>query len=208
QRQGGQPTLDVTVSSVQPNGAATLQAPNSTQTTAPMPLKVEAKKIVDGVWDLSGAALHSIAVEFADHLVVVEGPLNDEYAEAVIAEMKRVVPRKPIRYVVNTHHHSDHAGGIRGFAAEGIAIITHAVNKSYYEKIFKNAHQINPDRLARANRPAIIEGVSEKLILTDSTRSLEIHHVRGNLHVDGLLMVYLPREKLHIQADAFAPRPG
>ncbi|PWT86348.1 MAG: MBL fold metallo-hydrolase [Blastocatellia bacterium] len=208
QRQGGQPTLDLTVSSVQPNGAATLQAPSNTQTTPPMPLKVEAKKIADGVWDLSGAALHSIAVEFADHLVVVEGPLNDEYAEAVIAEMKRVAPRKPIRYVVNTHHHSDHAGGIRGFAAEGIAIITHAVNKPYYEKIFKNAHQINPDRLARSNRPAIIEGVSEKRILTDGSRSLEIHHVRGNRHVDGLLMVYLPKEKQLIQADAFAPRPG
>jgi glyoxylase-like metal-dependent hydrolase (beta-lactamase superfamily II) len=208
QRQGGQPTLDLTVTTVEPNGAAALQPPNNPPPTPPTPLKVAAKKIADGVWDVSGAVLHSIAVEFADHLAVVEGPLNDEYAEAVVAEMKKVVPRKPIRYLVNTHHHSDHAGGVRGFAAEGITIITHAVNKPYYEKIFKNPHHISPDRLARANRNAVIEAVSDKRVLSDGTRLLEIHHVRGNRHVDGLLMVYLPKEKLLIQADAFAPRPG
>jgi len=69
-------------------------------------------------------------------------------------------------------------------------------------------HTINPDRLARAKRAPSIETVADKRVLSDATRTLELHHVRGNLHNDGLLMAYLPKEKLLMQADAFAARPA
>jgi glyoxylase-like metal-dependent hydrolase (beta-lactamase superfamily II) len=207
QRQGGHPTLDLTVTDVQPNGAAALQAPDVPR-TPPAPIKVEPKRIAEGVWDMDGAALHSIVIEFTDHVVVVEGPLNDEYAGAVVAETKRLFPDKPIRYLVNTHHHSDHAGGVRAFAAEGVPILTHEINKPFYERIFREPHRLNPDRLARSDRTPVVQGIGDKRVLTDGSRTLELYHVRGNRHVDGLLMAYLPKEKLLIQADAFAPRPG
>ncbi len=208
QREGGQPTLDLTISTVQPNGAATLEVrENAPPATAPS-VRAEAQKIGDGVWDLTAAGLHSVLVEFNDNLVVVEASNNDERSNAVIAEVKRLVPNKPIRYLVNTHAHFDHSGGVRAFAAEGVTIITHEMNKPYFDKVFRNPHRINPDRLALSNRGAVIEGVGDKRLLTDGTRTLELYHVRGNLHNDGLLMVYLPKEKVLIQADAFHPRPG
>jgi glyoxylase-like metal-dependent hydrolase (beta-lactamase superfamily II) len=120
-----------------------------------------------------------------------------------------MLPNKPIKYLVNTHHHSDHAGGIRAYAAEGIPIITHEAHRRYYEQqIFRNRHTLNPDRLARAPKAPVLEFVKDKRVLTDGTRTLELHLMRGNLHSEGLLMAYLPKEKLLIQADAFAPRPG
>ena len=208
QREGGHPTLDLTITAVQPNGAAALEVrENAPPATAPS-VRSESQKIGDGAWDLTAAGLHSVLVEFNDHLVVIEASNNDERSNAVIAEVKRLVPNKPIRYLVNTHAHFDHSGGVRAFAAEGVTIITHEMNKPYLEKVYRNPHWINPDRLELSNKSAVIEGVADKRVLTDGTRTVEIYHVRGNLHNDGLLMVYLPKEKVLIQADAFHPRPG
>ena len=210
QRQGGHLTLDLTVSDVQPNSAAAaaLEIPEHIQATTALPVRVEAHKLADGLWALARAGLDSYLIEFNDYLVVIEAPLNEEHANAIIAEVKRLVPNKPIRYLVNTHHHFDHAGGLRGFVAEGVTIITHEMNKPYYEEIFRNPFQLNPDRLARSNQRAVIEGVGGKRVLTDGTTVLELYHIRGNLHDEAMLMAYLPKEKLLIQTDAFNPRPG
>ena len=208
-RQGGYPTLDLKVGAVQPNGAATLEVPESAQPAAgpPPPVRVEAKKLSEGLWFLDGGAPMSYLVEFNDHLVIIEAPGNDARSEAAIAEAKRTVPNKPVRYVVNSHSHFDHAGGLRGFVAEGVTVITHELNKPYYERIFKNPHTLNPDKLARGNRAALIETVGDSRVLTDGARRLELYHVRGNLHDPAMLMVYLPVERMLIQADAFNPRP-
>ena len=162
-----------------------------------------------GISVLNYGAERSIAVEFKDHLVIVEGPGGDDQSLATIGEVKRVFPNKPIQYLVNTHHHSDHAGGIRAYVAEGIPIITHESHKRYYEQdIFKNPHTLNPDRLARMPRAPVIETIKDKRVLTDGDMTLELYLVRGNLHSEGLLMAYVPKEKLLIQADTFIPRPG
>jgi glyoxylase-like metal-dependent hydrolase (beta-lactamase superfamily II) len=119
------------------------------------------------------------------------------------------VPGKPIAYVVNTHHHSDHAGGLRTYVAEGIPIITHVSHKGWYEReIFRNPHTLNPDRLSRTPHAPMLETMGDKRVLSDGKMTLELHLVRGNLHSEGLLMAYVPTLKLLIQADAFAPRPG
>lgn len=207
-REAGHPTLDLTISSVQPNGAATLEVRENPQPGAPAPVRAEAQKVAEGVWDLTAAGLHSVLVEFNDHLVVIEASGNDARSAAVIAEVRRLVPNTPIRYLVNSHAHFDHSGGVRAFAAEGVTIITHEINKPYFEKVFRNPHRINPDRLAQSKRTAVIEGFEDKRVLTDGNMTLELHHIRGNYHNDGLLMAYLPKAKILIQADAFHPRPG
>jgi hypothetical protein len=54
----------------------------------------------------------------------------------------------------------------------------------------------------------MIETVGEKRVLSDSVMTMELHHLRGNLHDETLLVAYLPKQKMLIQADAFHPRPG
>jgi glyoxylase-like metal-dependent hydrolase (beta-lactamase superfamily II) len=206
ERQGGHPTLDITVSDVKPNGAGTLAIPENPpagggETAA------KSERLGDGVWVIT-AGLNSVLVEFTDHLVVVEALGNDARSHAVMAEARRLVPNKPIRYLVNTHAHFDHSGGVRAFAAEGVTIITQEINKPFLEKVLTLPHQINPDSLAKSNRRAVVEGFRDKRILSDAMNTLELHHIRGNLHHDGLLMAYLPKQKVLIQADAFHPRPG
>jgi glyoxylase-like metal-dependent hydrolase (beta-lactamase superfamily II) len=211
QRQGGHPTLDIVVSSAEVNDAAALElrggGPRGGGAVDAPGIKTE--KIADGVWFLTLGAPQSLLIEFKDYVVVIEAPTGDARSMATIAAAKQMFADKPIRYLVNTHHHSDHAGGLRAYVAEGIPIITHESHKRYYEQaIFKNPHSLNPDRLARMPRTPIIEPMKDKRVLTDGSMTLELYLMRGNLHAEGLLMAYVPRAKLLIQADAFAPRPG
>jgi glyoxylase-like metal-dependent hydrolase (beta-lactamase superfamily II) len=152
---------------------------------------------------------NSLAVEFRDYVAVVEAPFNEERSLAVMAETKKLVPAKPIRYLINTHHHFDHSSGIRPFVADGVTIITHRINTDYYNRVLRLPRTLGPDRLSANPRPARFETLTDKYVLTDGSRSLELHRLEGNTHNPGLLLVYLPNERLLHQADAFTvPPPG
>ena len=202
QKQGGFPSLDITVSEVKPNAPANIQVPDNVRQAS---VQVKTDKVAEGVWYLTGGTHHSVLIEMQDHLVVIEGPQNDERATAVIAEVKRTVPNKPIKYVVNTHHHFDHAGGLGAFVAEGATVITHEVNKAFFEQSFAAPRTVSPDRLAQSGKKATVEGISDKRVLSDGTRTVELYHIQGNAHNDGLIMAYLPKEKFLVEADAYTP---
>jgi glyoxylase-like metal-dependent hydrolase (beta-lactamase superfamily II) len=207
QRNGGYPVLDLTVTDVRPNASVTIQVPaNIRQAPAPAPAVLQAEKVSDGVWFVPGAA-KSVAVEFKDHIVVVDAPETEARSIAVIDAIRRTIPGKPIRYVINTHHHFDHSGGLRTYAAEGAAIITQQSNVAFFENAWRNPRTISPDRLAKSGRTPIFEGVTGSRILTDGSRELDIYHYAGNRHNAGMLMIYLPREKVLLEADSWTP-PG
>jgi len=205
QNHGGFPALDLTISTVQPNAAVDIQVPANVQQAVVAALKVDPQKIADGVWYLAGGSHHSVAVELKDHVVVIEAPQSEERSTAVIAEVKKSVPNKPIRYLVNTHHHFDHSGGLRTYVAEGTTIVTHQLNRPFYERTFAAPRTLTPDRLSQSKKTASFETVADKKVITNGTRTLEIHHVQGNTHNDALLMVYLPKERILIEADAYTP---
>jgi glyoxylase-like metal-dependent hydrolase (beta-lactamase superfamily II) len=202
QKQAGVPTLDLTVSEVKPNAPADVQMHDNVRQAS---VKVQTDKVADGVWYLTGGTHHSVLVEMNDHLVVIEGPLNDARALAVIDEVKKTVPNKPIKYVVNTHHHFDHAGGLGPFVAEGATIITHDVNKAFFEKSLAAPRTVQPDKLTQSGKKATVEGMQDKRVLTDGTRTMELYVIQGTVHDDGIIMAYLPKEKLLVEADVFTP---
>ncbi len=206
QRQGGYPILDLAVIDVKPNAPANIQPPQGqggggggAQAAA-----ATSQKLADGVY-LILPAYAALAVDFKDYIVVIEGPQNDARANAIIAEAKRLIPNKPIKYVVNTHHHFDHAGGLRAFVAEGATIITHEMNKPYYERIFSAPHTLTPDKLSEAKKKPTFETMTDKKVLTDGNHVIELHRLQGNYHNDGLIVAYLPKEKILLEADSFNP---
>jgi len=204
QKQGGFPTLDLTVTDVKPNAPADIQIPDNVRQAS---VKVTAEKVADGVSYLTGGTHHSVLIEMSDHLVVIEGPQDDARAAAVIAEVKKLVPNKPIKYVVNTHHHFDHAGCLGAFAADGATIITHDVNKAFLEQSLAAPRTIQPDKLAQSGKKATVDGMQDKRVLSDGTHTVELYLIKGTPHGDGLIMAYLPKEKLLVEADAFTPAP-
>lgn len=204
---GGFPALELTVSEVKPNAPVDIAVPDAVRQTPHPYARVTSQSAAEGVWYLTGGSHHSVAIEMKDHVIVVEAPLDDERAVAVLGEVKNLVPTKPVRYVVNSHHHFDHSGGLRAFAAEGVTVITHETSRPFFEKALAAPATVTPDRLAKSGRKGTVEGVKDRKVLTDGTRTVEIHHMAGNLHGDGMLLVYLPKEKLLSQADAYTPAP-
>lgn len=202
QSQGGHPTLDVTVKEVQANAPADIQTPDAVLKATE---RVTIEKVAEGVWFVAGGSHNSVAIEMKDHLVMVESPLNDGRSGPVIAQIKELAPGKPIRFMINSHNHFDHSGGVRTAVAEGATIVTQASSKAFFEKILANPNRISPDLLAKSGKKAKVIPVADKLDMSDGTRTIELHRIQGSVHNSAFLMVYLPKEKLLIEADAFTP---
>jgi len=204
QAQGGHPTLDLSVRDVGPNAPADISLPDAVRTATEV---VKIDKAADGVWFIAGGSHNSVAIEMKDYMVLVETPLNDERTLRVIEQVKQLVPGKPIRYVINSHSHFDHSGGLRAAVGEGATIITQAQNKTYFERAFATPTTIAPDHLTQSGKKARIIAVDEKMVLRDGARTVELYHVADSHHSDTFLMAYLPKEKLLIEADSFTPGP-
>ena len=205
QTAGGLPTLDLAIKDVQVNVAtAALAVPEAARSQAE---RVTTEKVADGVWFIAGGSHNSVAIEMADHIVLVETPLNDARTQAVIDAVKPLAPGKPIRFAINSHQHFDHSGGVRTAAAEGATIVTQAANVPYFERVLAQPNTVRPDRLAQSGKVARLQAVGDKATMTDATRTIELHRIAGSIHTDSFLMVYLPKEKLLIEADAYTPLP-
>jgi glyoxylase-like metal-dependent hydrolase (beta-lactamase superfamily II) len=204
QKQGDYPVLDLVVTSVQSNATLNLSVPDAARTTTLPTVKVTSQKIADGIWFLAGGSHNSVLVEYPTYLVMIEAPLDEARSTAVIAEAERLAPNKPIKYLINTHHHFDHSGGVRTYVAQGATIITHEMNKAYYEQVWKTSHALEPDRLAQNPKKPTFITVKDKYTLADGGRSLEIYPLAGDTHNAGLMMVYMPKEKILVEADDFS----
>jgi glyoxylase-like metal-dependent hydrolase (beta-lactamase superfamily II) len=128
-------------------------------------------------------------------------------ASAYIAEAKKLAPNKPIRYVMDTHPHSDHTGGLPALVADGATIITQQNNKAFLERALNTPRTLLDDVLAKNPRKAKIETVAEKKVYSDGTRTVEMYHIYPAPHSNGLLVAYLPKEKVLFQGD-FSVTPG
>jgi glyoxylase-like metal-dependent hydrolase (beta-lactamase superfamily II) len=199
---GGFAVLDLTVDEVKPNVLTSIEVPALVMAATE---RVTAEKAANGVWFMAGGSHNSVAIEMKDHMLLVESPLWDGRAEALLAEVKKLGNGKPIRFVLNSHHHFDHSGGLRTAVADGITLVTSELARPYFERILANPNRINPDAMQRSGKKAVISAVSGKRTFTDGERVVEVYYIEGSLHAQGFMMVYLPQEKILIEADAFTP---
>ncbi|HEV2567654.1 MBL fold metallo-hydrolase [Sphingomonas sp.] len=166
-----------------------------------------AKPLGDNVWLLQNVtdtkaqwSYNVLAVAFADHVLVAEAPIDTATSEKLIGEIAKLAPGKPVRYLVQSHHHQDHLGGIRGYVAAGATIVASAEAKPLIERIAQT-HPSTPDTLARAPRPANVLAVQGSRVFEDATNRVEVYDVGPNPHARQMLVVYLPKQKLLYQAD-------
>jgi glyoxylase-like metal-dependent hydrolase (beta-lactamase superfamily II) len=208
QTQGGHPTLDLTITAVQQNLFVDITVPDAVRNppAAAAAPAATSQKVADGLFWITGGSHHSLAADMGDHVVVIEGPQNEARSELVIAEVKKVIANKPIRFVVNTHVHFDHSGGLRTFVDEGATVVTHQANAAFYEKAWAAPRTIIGDRLAKSNKKAVFQGVTDRSELRGTNnRVIELHVLRGNPHNEQTLVAWLPAEKVLFQSDMMNP---
>ncbi len=144
-----------------------------------------------------------------DHILVVESGQNDARGQAVMAAAKQAIPGKPIRFVVNSHPHFDHAGGLGAAVAEGATILTHRNNEPVLERLLSGPRTLIGDSLAKVakRRTNVVEGVGDRDVRKGTTgKVVELHHI-PNEHSDGMFVVYLPAEKVLWTADITVVNP-
>ena len=209
EKQDGFETLDITITDVKPNAPVALDVPASVaQAPAPAPPTVDVQKVGDGLWSLNAANTRSLAVEFADHVVMLEGPTSDARSVAVNEVVRNTIPGKPIRYVVNTHAHYDHAGGLRAYVADGVTVITQEANKPFFEQVWARPRTIQPDAQSTSPKTVMIETVSDKKVLADGSRTVELYHMKNSGHNTATLIAYLPKERILMYGDGYNPPAG
>ncbi len=203
--EGEHPILDLTIANVKLNPAVEIAVPQNVAEAKSTPPTVAVNKLAEGVYYLTGGTHHSVAIEQRDHIVLVEAPLNEERSLALIEKLKETIPNKPIKFVVASHVHFDHSGGLRTFADAGATIVAHESDKPYFEKAWAAPRSLHPDLLSKSQKAAKFETYAEKHELTDGSRKIEIHRIAGSGHSDDLGLIYLPAEKILIEADAYTP---
>jgi len=215
---GGHNFLDVRFNEVKVNVANAAQAvPDNVRSAPPVTTaNVVATKLADGVVHMGGGSHNSLAVEFKDYVAVIEAPLDQQRSLAVIAEARKQFPNKPIRYVINTHSHFDHLGGIRTYVAEGATVITEDKNKDFYKNVVlaPQPRSLLPDRLSQ--RPfaptgpgqLMMQTFTDSYTLSDGNQTIELHHVDGLNHSDNMVIAYLPKQKIVVSADMGGPPPA
>lgn len=159
-------------------------------------------KYSDNVYTVNAGGYNVLAVGFSDHVFVMETPANDNVSRQAITEIRKLFPGKPIRYFAVTHHHDDHAGGIRTYIAEGATLLSLPGEKAFFEKVAQGKFTIDPDSLSLNPMPLKAEVIEKgKRVLTDGTTTVELIDIGPGGHTNEMLVAYLPKEKLVFQGD-------
>jgi len=171
---------------------------------------VSVEKMAEGVYLLGGGTANSYMIEFADFVAVFEAPGDEARSLAVIETIVKLAPGKPIRWLISSHPHFDHIGGLRTYMHIGATIVTHMNNLRFLntDVLSYEPRTVKPDIVSQWPPTEVSEGytyeaVQESYVITDNRRILRVMYVQPLAHVSGMLMAYLPTERIVFEADLF-----
>jgi len=157
----------------------------------------------DGIYTTVAGGYNVLFADLVDHIFVMEAPGNDRVSQQAIQQIKKAIPGKPIKYLAVTHHHDDHAGGIRAYMAEGSALIVAPGERAFFEKVSKAAFTAEPDSFSLAPKPLKIEPLTngKRVLENGNAVAVEIYDIGPGPHAEEMLVAYIPAIKAVFQGD-------
>jgi glyoxylase-like metal-dependent hydrolase (beta-lactamase superfamily II) len=162
-------------------------------------------ELAPNVQMVQGGGANNLIVNLKDGLAVFDAPTDEGQSRWVIDAAKAKYPGKPIKYLVLTHHHMDHTGGMRAFVAEGATVIVPAPDKAYFEQVIKAPHTLEPDAEQKAMKAAMVEEVKDTFAIKDDTVEINLYNI-ANPHVDGMLLAHVVKDNVLWVTDLISPR--
>ena len=154
-----------------------------------------------GVWRLGG----STVFEFEDHMVMYEVNGSEAAVLARIDQAGSLVPGKPLTHAILSHHHDDHASGLRAAVSRGLTLISHYTNEETFRELTERRTTKYHDALSRNFRRMTFVPVRDHLELKDSRMEVDIYHVINNNHMASGLIAHVPAQRLLVEADLTTP---
>jgi glyoxylase-like metal-dependent hydrolase (beta-lactamase superfamily II) len=173
--------------------------------SSPRASGIGSEMIAEGVYEIPGE-YRALAIDMRDYVVVAGGGGDEARGQAIIAETKRLLPNKPIKYIVSTHPHFDYLSVLRPLWPRGHDSCRRREPLFHRAGVGQSA-DANARLAGPVRKQPKVEGIVEKLVLTERARSIELHHLEKFEHSDATLVVYLPREKI-LLTDVDIPPPG
>jgi len=164
-------------------------------------------ELAPGVQHQTGGSHHSLIVEMRDHLIVIDAPVSDWQANWVLDAARAKYPTKPVKYLVLTHHHMDHAGGLRAYLAQGATLVVGKGTGDHYRRVLAAPFTRNPDTKPKDLKGTEIIEVVDKRVFSDGSRQLELYQIEDP-HAAGTLIAYLPEARLGYVTDIWSPGAG
>jgi glyoxylase-like metal-dependent hydrolase (beta-lactamase superfamily II) len=162
------------------------------------------QEVAPGVQHVVGGSHNSLIVEMKDYVVVFDAPVSDWQSNWTLSAARAKYLKKPVKYLILTHHHMDHAGGLRAYAAEGATIVTGKGTAEHFRRVLAAPYTRNPDLPATdLSRTSIVE-VADKYVLSDGPRQVQAF-VIDNPHADGMLIGYVSDAKVGFVTDLWSP---
>lgn len=158
--------------------------------------------VAPNISHVTGGSHNTLIVATNTYLVAFDAPGDDGLSLAAIEMAKQKYPGKPFRYVVLTHHHIDHTGGIRAYAGEGATIVVGKGNGAFFRKALAAPHGMDPYPV-KAYTPKVIE-VDQKWSVNDGGREIAAYALATD-HASGYLIPYVPDAKLGFVTDMWNP---
>jgi len=152
---------------------------------APPPQTLTLEKVKDGLWNIQGSGGNVAVFPTEEGTVIVDDKFTQDF-DQILANVKKATDR-PVRYVINTHHHGDHTGSNAKML--GIAeVILH-----------RNAR----DNMARGKQPGAprVAFANEASLYLGGREVRARHFGRG--HTNGDAIVYFPDLKTIHTGDLF-----
>jgi glyoxylase-like metal-dependent hydrolase (beta-lactamase superfamily II) len=164
-------------------------------------------ELAPGVQHVTGGTHHALLVELRDHLVVFDAPVGDVQSKWVLDAARAKYPNKPVKFIVLTHHHMDHAGGLRAYVAQGATLVVGRGAAEHYRRVLASPFTRNPDLAAKDLKGTEIIEVADKHVFSDGQR--EVHaYLLDNPHAAATLIGYVPAARLGYVTDIWSPGAG
>ena len=161
-------------------------------------------ELAPGVQHVVGGSHNSMVVDMRDHLIVFDAPVSDGQSNWTLRAAQAKYGVKPVRYLVLTHHHMDHAGGLRTYLAQGATLVVGRGTAAHYRRVLASPATRNPDLGAfDFSRVNIIE-VADRYMMTDGARQVSAHFAE-NPHVESMLIGYVTDARIGFVADIWSP---
>ena len=161
-----------------------------------------------GIQHVVGGSHNSLVVQMKDSLVVFDSPVSDWQSNWTLSTLRAKYLGKPVKYLVLTHHHMDHAGGLRAYASTGATLVVGKGTTEHYRRVLAAPYTRNPDLSPQdLSRTQIVE-VADKYSIIDGQREVQVFAIEPNPHAQGLLIGFVPDTKLGYATDIWSPGAG